>query len=517
MSKLRLAPFCLLVVASMSGMVFGQGDGTFLAEVSFPLNDLGAAFRAADLNGDGDPDLAATGGVGEVFVFLNRDGVLEAQPQSFPAGNSLLHLVAEDLTGDGVLDLVATDSGADSVAVLIGVGDGTFGQATTHRVGGGPRQSEVADFDQDGNPDIAVLNNLGGDLSLLKGDGDGGFADAESMELGLGPHAMVVDDFNEDEWPDLAVALGDESSLKLIYFGEGGTTERSFEVGLVPRALAGGDFDDDGNADVAVANQNSENIMVFMGDGNGGLALGPTVPLGSAPDQLFSAHFDDDGQLDLAVVVLNLQTFDGELRILLSNDVGGYDLTPFNFTLPGMLVVSVEDLDLDGVTDLALGSTGTTDVNLVSGRGDGSFLGRTILGTGVLPRSVAAGDLNGDQELDLISANSQDGNLSFYAGRGDGTFVDREDITSQGASFHSVVAADFDGTAAWDLAAANFAGGGRQRLPRGGRGYARFLCELPHRAAAGPGFGRRLHRRQRARPRRSPTRCSHHRDSRRRR
>ncbi|MBI4600781.1 MAG: VCBS repeat-containing protein [Planctomycetes bacterium] len=459
MSRLRSGFWCV-ALGFQAVTVFGQGDGTFLAEVSFPLNDLAAAFRPADLNGDRVPDLAVAGSGGDIFVFLNRDGVLEPQEPRFPGGVSPLHLAAADLDGDGALDLLSTDSGSDSVAVLLGVGDGTFGAAKAHAAGSGARQSEVADFDRDGKADIAVLNNIAGNLSLLRGIGAGDFAPAETLQVGRSPHALVVEDFNVDGWPDMAVAIGDEAKLKVLFGGEGGFTAATFAVGQVPRALAAGDFDGDGNPDVAVANQSSENITVLMGDGAGALESGPAVPLGTAPDQLYAADFDGDGRLDLAVVVLELVSFDGELRVLLADGNGGYDPSPFTFTLPGMMVVGVEDFDLDGVTDLALGSNSTAEMNLLSGRGDGTFLARTTLETGRRPRSVAAADLNADGRLDLVSANSQEGTLSFFAGGGDGTFADREDLEGQGSSFHSVVTADFDSSAGTDLAAADFAGGG---------------------------------------------------------
>ena len=296
---------------------------------------------------------------------------------------------------------------------------------------------------------------------LLRGLGGGEFAEAESIEVGDGPHAMALADYNEDTWPDLAFAVGDEATMRVLFSGEAGFTSASFAAGLVPRAIVAGDFNNDGNADTAVANQDSENIMIFEGDGQGGFTAGTTIDLGIAPEQLYAAHFNDDGNLDLAMVAINFDTFSGELTVFLADGNGGFELSPFFFSLNGTMVVGIEDFDLDGVTDLALGSNFEVELNLLPGRGDGTFLSRTVLESGERPRSVAAADVNASGRLDLVSANSQGGNLSFFAAQEDGTYV-REDLAGQGASFHSVVTADLDGNAAMDLAAVDFAGGGVQ-------------------------------------------------------
>ena len=67
--------------------------------------------------------------------------------------------------------------------------------------------------------------------------------------------------------------------------------------------MAPADFNADGWLDLAVVNFTSGNVMVFAGDGAGGLA--PTAPLdaGAGPRALASSDFDDDGRVDLVVAV----------------------------------------------------------------------------------------------------------------------------------------------------------------------------------------------------------------------
>src|SRR5262249_22693872 len=126
----------------------GKGDGTFTATqtvaVSAPTLP-GAAedgLTAADLNGDGRPDLALTLAIGtlsvpqsSVAVLLHRgDGTFDAPGPVFDAAGGV-QLVAADLNGDGHFDLIAgggfngnrsSRGGIPAAEVLLGRGDGTF-------------------------------------------------------------------------------------------------------------------------------------------------------------------------------------------------------------------------------------------------------------------------------------------------------------------------------------------------------------------------------------------------------
>jgi hypothetical protein len=60
----------------------------------------------------------------------------------------------------------------------------------------------------------------------------------------------------------------------------------------------------------------------------------------------------------------------------------------------------------DGVLDLAVANSGSSNASILLGNGDGTFRAAANYATGANPRSVAAGDFNGDGKLDLVTANS---------------------------------------------------------------------------------------------------------------
>jgi len=75
--------------------------------------------------------------------------------------------------------------------------------------------------------------------------------------------------------------------------------------------------------------------------------------------------------------------------------------------------VAVGDFDGDAVPDLAVANSGSNNVSVLLGNGDGSFQAARNFGAGGGPRSVAAGDFDGDGLPDLAVANfsSNDGSV----------------------------------------------------------------------------------------------------------
>jgi hypothetical protein len=119
--------------------------------------------------------------------------------------------------------------------------------------------------------------------------------------------------------------------------------------------------------------------------------------------------------------------------------------------------MTAADFNGDGFPDLAVSNYNGGTVSVLLNRGDGTLLPAVNYASGPSPFSILAEDLGGDGRLDLVVANGLMGNttLSILRGNGDGTFLGR-DVLTVGNWPSSVVAGDFNGDNAPDLAVALF-------------------------------------------------------------
>jgi hypothetical protein len=311
--------------------------------------------------------------------------------------------------GDGHLDLAVANGDSDTMSVLLNQGDGTFRAAQNYTVGFRPEFVAVGDFDGDGHLDLAAADNVTVDnpqgmVSVLLGQGDGTFQAAQtSVTGGNFPVALAVEDFNGDGKLDLAVANSDSDAVSI----------------LLGRSIVAGDFNGDGHIDLAVANSLSKTVGILLGNGDGTFHDAGAYEFGSNPTSVAVADFNGDGHLDLAVV--NSALFSGEsssINILLGRGDGSFqDPQTYiaGFDLNGGKSLAVGDFNHDGLLDLAV--AGVAGISIWLGKGDATFIAGQNYAAGDYPVSVAVGDFDGDGVPDLAAAN---GGVSLLFGKGDG-------------------------------------------------------------------------------------------------
>jgi hypothetical protein len=401
---------------------------SFLAPVSYPVDNGPAAVAVGDFNGDGKLDLVTANaysystGSGSVSVLLgNGDGTFQSA-RNYATPSSLSHspsVAVGDFTGNGKLDIVETnDSG---VSVLLGNGDGTFQPALTYTLPTEagllqtPLSLAVGDLNGDGKLDIVVTGTTSyygpyayagtpgaNYVNVLLGNGEGSFSDASTVQIPSGSSQAAL-----------------------------------------------GDFNGDGKLDVVTTATNG--VAVLLNNGNGTLAPPTTFATNGSTDSVVVGDFNGDGKLDL--VTGNYSSGGGSsMSILLGNGDGTFQ--PARNLASNTYPVGVGDFNRDGTLDI-VSENANAGLSVFLGNGDGSFQSPQNYDAGLYPSGVALGDFNGDGFPDLaVAGASGTSTVSVLINTGDWSVPQASSLTVNG--FPSSITA---GTAGSFIVTAKYADG----------------------------------------------------------
>lgn len=440
---------------------------------------------AADINGDGKPDLMVVSG-GVVSVLLNTTAPGSAvssfsAEQTFAAGSSPWSATAADVNGDGKLDLVVANYNDNTVSVLRnttapGANTANFAPQQIFSTGNGPRSVTAADVNGDGKPDLVVTNSIGsGSVSILQNTNAPGatslsFAAPVTFASGQIPNAVAVADFNGDGKPDLVAANQGTNTVSVLLnaTAAGGTSAPSFATqqqftDANVTALTAADMNCDGKLDLIMANSGNNTVSVLPNTTPPG-AIYPSFAAmqnfgaGRGTDSVAAADVNGDGKRDIIVA----NSSDGTVSLLLNTTAAGASIPSFatQQTFSAGIEpnnIAAADLNGDGRPDIVVTDNPQNDVvvllnTTVPGSANLSFAPQQAFFLGAnRPNSVTLADVNGDGRLDLISAT--DGNnisvllnttapgvttpgfaaaQSFAAGGGNPNFVTASDINGDG-------------------------------------------------------------------------------------
>ncbi|CAF4155908.1 unnamed protein product, partial [Rotaria sordida] len=258
----------------------------------------------------------------------------------------------------------------NNIVVLFGFGDGSFLLGTAYQTGHGsaPYVLTIGDFNNDSRLDIAVVNEKSNNINIFLGYGREPYAGVTSYWTGSGsqPHSIAIGDLNNDGRSDIVVANYGTHNVGVLLGRSHGVFEPmrtySTEVGFAPYSVSVADFNNDNRLDIVVTYSKTDNIAILLGDGNGTFVVGATYLTGarSRPSTVAVGDFNNDNIPDIAIVnsgTSNIMLFYGYGNGLFGNKTSidlGYGYHPFS--------IAIKDLNEDNWMDIVIACSGTDHV-----------------------------------------------------------------------------------------------------------------------------------------------------------
>jgi hypothetical protein len=419
-------PFDVLAInpgANTLGVLSSLGGGRLSAPAVLPTACPATTLVLADLEDDGilDTIVLGAGGV-SVYRGDGRGGLLP-DPFTIATGPDSTGLSAADINHDGKPDLLVDDAYGD-VLVLLGNGDGTF------RPYGNTDQNVALAVLPSGAPspefiyadqglDRVVVQDASGQTSVL-GDRSSGL---------LEPDAVVLADLNGDGFPDLIVANSGSNNV-LVYpglgngqFGPALNDGHGFFTGTNPAGITVANLN--GRPDLVIANKSSNDVSILLNEptATGGFMFvqGPRLQAGYGPTSTVVRDVNGDAIPDLLV------TDSGSNQVRLLPGVGnGFfnDQDPKNYSVgsaPAQVLVG--NFTAGPGPQIATINPGSNDVTLISDINSNAPVIQSFSTGGIDPVAAFGVDITGDGIESLVVANSGDGLFTLLGGEGEGLAV----------------------------------------------------------------------------------------------
>lgn len=235
-----------------------------------------------------------------------------------------------------------------------------------------PVQMTYSDFNQDGKEDVLICSfgNETGKLAWY----ENGTMQEHLLKQTPGARTAVVKDMNNDKLLDIVVLTTQARESILLFINKGNGEFEEQQLLEFPSVYGSSymdlvDFNKDGfmdilytngdNADLSMCLKNYHGIRIYLNDGKNHFTEKYFYPMYGAAKAM-AADFDLDGDMDIAAISFfpdeNQKPHEGFLMLDNQGDMS-FKVSTFKQAKQGKwMVMDVADMDLDGDSDIMLGS-----------------------------------------------------------------------------------------------------------------------------------------------------------------
>jgi hypothetical protein len=266
------------LAARTAEIFINDGSGSF-ASAARIQNNIGTVrdISAGDFNSDGLSEVVIAGSSG--IVIASNDGQDGASVASLNTAGAL-GLAVADIDRDGDRDIAAIRTGNRLIGLYYNDGSGSNFSKSELQFGSVGTIS-ITDIDFDGAPDL-LLGLDGDDLQppqhqVAYQQGNGEFSAAQSF--GASPvTGLLTGDINDDGWTDIAAV--NEGGVHQVYLGSSQGSLSLASEQLVSSGMQHGvlvDFNNDESLDLVLIGPNGAGIEIHANNGIGRLGRGDRV------------------------------------------------------------------------------------------------------------------------------------------------------------------------------------------------------------------------------------------------
>jgi hypothetical protein len=433
--------------------------GSTNAEVVWLLNDNGFTANSLfdrfheqvtdvyfeDFDSDGDQDVLVAREQlrfpslqvpGPLVLYTNSQSTLNSPELAILEFIRPTKTLAADIDGDGDQDVIGASSRLGYVYWAENTdGSGTFGPlqivfqfpvSLFHQVGSGDEYVSAvhaSDLNNDGSPDLVIVQRATGEILWLPNqDGQGNFGDPRIItDKPLQPTDVAIGDLDNDGDQDV-VSIAVQDGKLAWYRNKDADDDFSSERIIIDNvnftdyytSVELADMDGDGSLDVVALG--TQGLLVFRnanGRGSFDAPLSINVDFHRVGGTFDVGDIDGDGDFDLAVSAI--VSDQSNVSVLWIENQGNLVFGQPQVLNSNYLNVSValEDLDLDGDTDILFGfstHSAPTDVGIgwfeqTSSVDAVAFRDATTItldSLSVAPYEIETADFDGDQRPDIL-------------------------------------------------------------------------------------------------------------------